>query len=126
MLKYSDFKLQPLRNHKFKLLNSVIYKDIKVPAGFYTDGATIPRIFWSIYPPNKTDYLPCVIIHDYLCDLGQYDKADKYFKECLKDIHVSKITQFIFYWTVRIYHLIKYSFFRKIKEKIINIFKKVF
>ena len=126
MIKYSDFKLQPLRNHKFKLLNAVIYKDIKVPAGFHTDGATIPRIFWSIYPPNRTDYLPCAIIHDYLCDLEQYDKADEYFKECLKDIHAGKITQFVFYWSVRIYHIVKYKFFKKIKEKIKNIFKKMF
>ena len=109
MLKYSDFKLQPLRNHKFKLLEKVKYKDLTIPKNFRTDGASVPRIFWSIFPPNRTDYLPCAIIHDYLCDKGEYKKADKYFKECLKEISVSKFTRYVFYYAVRIYHKIKYK-----------------
>jgi len=108
-LRYSDFKLQPLRNHKFKLLEPVRYKDIEIPKNFRTDGASVPRIFWSIFPPNRTDYLPCAVIHDYLCDKGEYKKADEYFRECLKEIRVSKVTRCLFYYAVRIYHKLKYK-----------------
>jgi len=90
MLKYSDFWLQPLRNHKFKLIKDVKYKNLIIPKNFRTDGASVPRLFWSIFPPNRTDYLPCAIIHDYLCDKEEYKKADKYFDECLKEIKIPK------------------------------------
>ena len=109
MLKYSDFKLQPLKEHKFKLLAAVKYKDITIPAGFRTDGATIPRCLWCFYPPNRTDYLPAAIIHDYLCDLGEYKKADLYFKEALKDLQIDNLTINLFYYAVRIYHKLKYG-----------------
>ena len=108
-LKYSNFKLQPLKSHKFKLLEPVKYKDIEVPKGFTSDGASVPRFAWFIFPPNRTDYLPCAIIHDYLCDLEQYNKADKYFKECLKHLQVNKIHRCIMYYAVRIYHKIRYN-----------------
>jgi hypothetical protein len=109
MLKYSDFWLQPLRNHKFKLIKDVNYRDLTIPKNFRTDGASVPRVFWCIYPPNRTDYLPCAVIHDYLCDRGEYKKADKYLKECLKEIGASKITIFTFYYAVRIYHKLRYK-----------------
>ena len=108
-LKYSDFYLQPLKNHKFKLAEEVWYKDIVIPKGFRTDGASVPRLFWFIFPPNRTDYLPCAIIHDYLCDKGEYRKADEYFKECLKELKVDKFSRTIMYLAVRLYHLIKYK-----------------
>jgi len=108
-LKYSDFMLQPLKNHKFKLIKSVKYKDITIPKGFRTDGASVPRIFWSLFPPNRTDYLPCAVIHDYLCDKGEYKKADKYFYECLKKLQVDKFSRDLMYYAVRIYHFLKYK-----------------
>ena len=106
--KYSDVILQPLKSHKFKVVKSFKYKDINIPFGFRTDGASVPRIFWSLFPPNRTDYLPCAIIHDYLCDKGEYRKADEYFKECLKELQVDKFSRTIMYLAVRLYHLIKY------------------
>jgi len=107
-LRYSDFKLQPLRNHRFKLLEPVEYNSTLVPKGFYTDGASVPRVFWSLFPPNRTDYLPCAIIHDYLCDLERYKEADKIFEECLKDIAIPKWQRWLMVNAVKIYHYIKY------------------
>lgn len=40
---------------------------ISVPAGFVTDLATVPRIFWSVMPPDGK-YAKAAIIHDYLYD----------------------------------------------------------
>jgi len=39
--------------------------EITVPAGFDTDYASIPRIFWPIYPPDG-EYAPAAILHDFL------------------------------------------------------------
>ena len=108
-LKYSDVKLQPLKSHKFKVIEPFRYKDIKIQKGFRTDGASVPRLFWSIFPPNRTDYLPCAIIHDYLCDKEEYRKADKYFKECLEELKVDKFSRIIMYYAVRIYHKLRYK-----------------
>ena len=38
---------------------------IHVPAGFITDMASVPRIFWNIYPPFGL-YGKAAILHDYL------------------------------------------------------------
>ena len=108
MLRYSDIILQPLKAHKFKVVKPFIFKNIKIPKGFTTDGASVPRIFWSIFPPNRTDYLPCAIVHDFLCDLQEYKKADKCFLECLKHFRVSKFATYTMYYAVRLYHLISY------------------
>ena len=108
-LKYSDIKLQPLKSHKFKVIEPFRYKNIEIKKGFRTDGASVPRLFWSIFPPNRTDYLPCAIIHDYLCNKEEYKKADKYFKECLEELKVDKFSRTIMYYVVRIYHKLRYK-----------------
>ena len=107
--KYSDVILQPLKSHKFKVVKPIKYKDLLIPFGFRTDGASVPRIFWSFFPPNRTDYLPCAIIHDYLCDLGEYRKADERFKQCLEELRVDRFSRVIMYLAVRLYHKIKYG-----------------
>ena len=108
MLKYSDVILQPLKDHKFKVVKPFTYKCATVTDGFTTDGASVPRVFWSIFPPNRTDYLPCAVVHDFLCDKGEYRKADNCFLSCLKHLGVGKFTTYTMYYAVRLYHLIKY------------------
>ena len=39
--------------------------NISVPKGFVTDLASIPRLFWTIFPPAAAYSYPA-IIHDYL------------------------------------------------------------
>lgn len=39
---------------------------ILVPAGFETDGASVPRLLWVIYPTWGT-YSRAAVIHDWLC-----------------------------------------------------------
>jgi len=107
-LKYSDFKLQPLRNHKFKLLEPIKYYNVLVPKNFTTDGASVPRAFWWLFPPNRTDYLPCAIIHDYLCNKGEYRKADEYFKQCLEEINIPKWQRWLMVTAVVLYHTVRY------------------
>ena len=109
MINYTQVKLQPLKSHKFKLLDDLSFKDVVVPKGFKTNGADIPRIFWSIYPPNRSDFLPAVIIHDYLCDKGEYKRADDLFEECLKELGVNRFDVVVLVGAVRLYHKFKYK-----------------
>jgi hypothetical protein len=39
---------------------------IVVPAGFETDGASVPRPLWWLYPPLGGDYDRAAVVHDYL------------------------------------------------------------
>lgn len=48
-----------------------------VEEGYITDGASIPRLFWSsIGHPFQSQYLRAAIIHDKLCDLAD-ESANK-------------------------------------------------
>jgi len=100
--------LKPLPKHKYKVMTNYHYKDITVPKGYTTNGANIPRLFWSFYPPNLSDIMEAVAVHDYLCDKEQYAKADKYFKELLEYSSLKKFSVYILWGSVKIYHYIKY------------------
>lgn len=42
---------------------------IRVPAGFVTDFASIPRAFWVVFPPTGK-YGKAAVVHDYLYVMG--------------------------------------------------------
>lgn len=70
----SPLHVEVLENGKeYKILEEFTYyrsdqKDIKivVEKGFITDFASVPRIFWSIFPPFGT-YTKSAVLHDRLC-----------------------------------------------------------
>lgn len=106
---YNDIKVSPRPDNRYKVLEEFSYKDVTVPVNYHTNGANIPRILWSIWPPNRSDYLPAVIVHDYLCDIEDYKKADEYFKEMLELMCIDKATIWFFYNGVVLYHKIRYK-----------------
>lgn len=53
------------------LVQQLVYRDRRgriwiVPAFFESDGASVPRILWPIYPPFGEAYEPATWLHDYL------------------------------------------------------------
>lgn len=40
---------------------------VNVPAGYLTDGASVPRMFWSLIPPWGI-YGQAAVVHDILCE----------------------------------------------------------
>lgn len=102
--------VQPIDKDKFR-----VYKDFKcygyvVPAGFVTNGANIPRVFWSLFPPNSPEYLSAVVLHDYMCakrDVFTYEEADEMFHIAMLEIGVSKWKADLFYFWVKWYHKFK-------------------
>ena len=47
---------------------------ITVPSGFESDGASVPKMFWSAFPPFDT-YLPAAVVHDLLCVQSQTEEC---------------------------------------------------
>jgi hypothetical protein len=84
-------------------------RTIKVPAGFCTDLATIPRLFHRILPVNDHHRLPAVL-HDYLYYVrGKImsmsltrAQCDRLFLEAMKVKRVSLWKRQAMYWAVRI------------------------
>ena len=88
ILRYNDIEVHPVYNG-WQLLRDITYKDIIIPKDFYTNGANIPKILWTLIPPNDPMVFPAVVVHDYLCDEGLYEKADNYLEEILISTSVS-------------------------------------
>lgn len=77
---------------------------ITVPAGFVTDLASIPRLFWSVLPPHGR-YAKAAIIHDYLYveAIKTREYADKVFLEAMEVLGVSWVKRRIMYAAVRMF-----------------------
>jgi hypothetical protein len=106
--------LKPYSKDQFIVVNEYKYKEWIVPEGYITDGASVPRIFWSIFPPNRPLYLSAAVVHDYLTDLAQngqitFKEADDTFRETLCELGVAKWMVWVLYASVRAYHTIKYG-----------------
>ncbi|WP_079942170.1 DUF1353 domain-containing protein [Salmonella enterica] len=83
---------------------------IEVPAGFVTDLATVPRIFWTLLPPDGK-YAKAAIIHDYLYDnaLRTKREADRIFLDGMTVLGVPKWKRTVMYWAVRLFGRGRYS-----------------
>jgi hypothetical protein len=117
-MKFKRVAVKPFDKYKFEVVEDLKVSlnciDFTLPKGYTTDGASIPRIFWSLYPPYKPEWLTACVIHDYLCSQAMhaqdkyeaYKLADLAFKESLEYLKVNKITVFIFYhWCDKLHKL---------------------
>ena len=100
------------KSDRFILSEDFVYVDSQgnsytVPAGFITDGASIPKIlfFWSW---GKWDI--AAIVHDYCYTFGQINNqkvdkkfADTLFYKMLLELEVNKVSAFLMYLAVRLF-----------------------
>jgi len=117
LMEMSKLLVKDLMNGKFELVSDYIYQIenyvIKVPRGFITDYASIPRIFRPIVLPYGK-HSGASVVHDYLysksCDLDiERKKADKIFFEILKEEGVNPILARLMYIAVRVFGKIRYK-----------------
>lgn len=79
---------------------------IEVPAGFVTDGATVPRLLWSLLPAWGT-YSRAAAVHDYLCKSLPHRHAatrlaaDRIFLDAMKVCGTGRLVRWIMYLAVR-------------------------
>ncbi len=94
-------------------LDGVGVARIVVPQGYLTDGASVPRVFWSFFPPWGR-YGHAAVLHDWLCEyLGYWDgdnwtrisrkEADNILNDAMKELGVSKATRVTMYTAVKLY-----------------------
>lgn len=97
-------------SRRFKLIAPFAYMSscgiITVPAGFVTDGASIPRVFWSILDPFGS-YFKAAVIHDFLYSPWniRFDRAesDQLFKEAMYNSGLDWPTREAIYRAVRLF-----------------------
>jgi hypothetical protein len=95
-------------------------REIRVPKGFPTDFASIPRLLQNIIQVNGK-HRPAAVVHDYLCALVDHDlswtvpgmpeltqgMADKVFREAMKCLDVEFVESSVMYRMVRGYQKTK-------------------
>lgn len=88
-------------------------KEIIVPSGYTTDGASIPKVFWWLLSPFE-NYFKCCTLHDYLCDLFHLNllerkTCDDIFLEAMGEIGIKTSTKWALYFFVRSYGILRYN-----------------
>lgn len=97
-------------SRRFKLTAPFAYRSsrgvITVPAGFITDGASIPRIFWPFLDPFGK-YFKAAVIHDFLYSPWniRFNRAesDRLFKEAMFNSGLDWPTRETIYRAVRMF-----------------------
>lgn len=81
---------------------------IRVPVGFCTDFASIPRVMWSLLPPAGP-YGKAAVVHDWLYQKRDAtthavwrDEADAVLLEGMEALKVGRLTRWTIYMGVRI------------------------
>ena len=100
----SDGKRQELFQDYSYDINGYI---ITVPKGFITDLASVPRSFWTIFPPFGV-YTPAAVIHDFL--YSEYNAtginrtlSDKIFLFIMRELGVGFFKSKTMYRGVRLF-----------------------
>jgi hypothetical protein len=76
-----------------------------VPAGYLTDGASVPSALWALYPPFTGAYRQAAVIHDYYCDSEERSWQDthKVFYNAMRAADVDEQTAKILYGAVYLF-----------------------
>ena len=88
----------------FKYESDVLGCLVEIPAGFYSDGASVPRILWWLYHPFGR-YLRAAVVHDWFCvtKTNDYKTAAKVFREAMQVCEVNAWSRNAMYWAVRLF-----------------------
>jgi hypothetical protein len=77
--------IQKIGKYTFKLVEDFTAAGVTVPAGFEFDGASVPRILWTLFNPVG-ELFEASIVHDYMYEnaIGTKQEADNKFYEIAK------------------------------------------
>lgn len=123
-IKYSQTASDVLGSDYYYTVDQFVYyiedypsnKHVRVPAGFLSDGASIPRAFWFWASPIGR-HAQAAILHDFLCEYLTImvdgvptsisrKEADLIFKESLLVLGVSKFRANVMYGAVSAYRIL--------------------
>lgn len=114
----TTLKVEKIGTNRWRLLEPLVYEGseelIKVPEGFETDFASVPRIAWRICPPVAGNHAEPAVVHDYLCETSNDQPAtDKIFLEAMKANGVGWLTRTVIYLAVMLYQAAKGKYFQR-------------
>ena len=77
---------------------------VRVPAGFETDLASVPRLLRWLFPPDGP-WLSAAVLHDFLYGLEGCSRflADALFREAMAGLKVTWKQRVIMYYAVRLF-----------------------
>ena len=117
----SEICIIPTHGYNYKTCQQLDYfidtNLISIPKGYESDLASIPRAFWSIMSPNKSELIAPALIHDLLYGencLYTRKMADDIFYRALRNNGVSFYDSAKLYTGVRIFGA---SHFKKCPEQ---------
>ena len=92
---------------------------ITVPAGFITDFASVPRLFWRLFPPWGK-YGKAAVLHDYLYHKQRRSRreADAIFLEAMGVLGVPWLSREMMYAAVRAFGWAAWRSNRRKKEQV--------
>jgi hypothetical protein len=95
-------------NRDFFFADSKFCDETTIPAGFVSDGASVPRRLWKWFPPFGK-YLEAAVVHDWFCVLGHAGEspinsvvAAKVFREAMIACGVGRTKRNAMYFAVRV------------------------
>lgn len=99
----------------------------EIPAGFFTDFASVPRIFWPLIPPQGEAQPPSVV-HDYFYTVHPKSDemtmeeerlfADNLFRDQLIERGISKWQVNIMYRMVRLFGKYRFEHYGKSRKRV--------
>lgn len=105
----TELDVRWLGGRQFVLLNELVFVaesgfEARVPPGFATDLASIPRLFWWAFPPDG-QYAKAAVLHDFLYTESVYSRqwADNLFLEAMSACQVPAVTKWLVYTAVRLW-----------------------
>lgn len=89
---------------------------ITIPAGYLTDGASVPQVFWNMIPPWGV-YGQAAVVHDILCEYLAVVKdgvktpitrarCDQILNEAMKVLGCPVAKRLMIYWAVCAYRVV--------------------
>lgn len=96
------------RGDVYTLVRPVRRYGLDIPAGFQSDGASVPRFFWRVvFPPGDVHALGAAFLHDFIYRTHPVgwtrEAADKLFLDTLIEDGVPKRRAFLAYIGVRLF-----------------------
>lgn len=101
----------------WKLTQDAVFHGHLIPAGFVTDGISVPRILCFIFPSTWHAFNSS-ILHDFMLTKGDRNRADIIFRETMILDGVPAFQRALFYYSAR-----SASLFMSVFEPLINAYK---
>jgi hypothetical protein len=93
---------------RWRLAEPVMVCGQRIPEGFTTDGASVPRLLWWLFPPHGR-YMAAAVLHDYLLRMPQLRRAeaDRQFLQVMRQMGVARWRRLAMFAAVRLWGSVK-------------------